>query len=127
LSRNECLSDRNPGVFFPGTKYDEEKVRWDLLPWEGIEDVAKVMTYGAKKYAPDNWQKVKPLRARYFAAALRHIMAWNKEEILDHESGLPHLAHAICCLLFCMWGDNVCLDATTSSPAGDSGSRVHPN
>ena len=39
-------------------------------------------------------------------ACHRHLQAWWSGERLDKESGLPHLAHAVCCLLFLMWGDD---------------------
>jgi hypothetical protein len=86
-----------------GVKFDKQKVRWDLIHWQTYEDVAKVLTFGAVKYSDDNWKKV--LRGergpdRYFAAAMRHLVAWKKGEIIDPESGLPHLAHAQCCLMF---------------------------
>ena len=87
-----------------GIKYDGDKPRWELLPIYPVEETVKVLTYGAKKYDDDNWRKVKPLRQRYYAAALRHIFAWWKGEKLDPESGLHHLAHAICCLIFLMEG-----------------------
>jgi len=38
-----------------GTKYDEDKPRWDLLPFTEVEKVVKVLTMGAKKYADGNW------------------------------------------------------------------------
>ena len=44
-------------------------------------------------------------RARYFSAAHRHIHAWVGGELRDRESGLPHLAHAVCCLLLLAWFD----------------------
>jgi len=88
-----------------GVKYDVQKDKWDLLPIYEIEQVVKVLTLGAVKYAPDNWQKVEPYRDRYYSACLRHIVAWRKGEVFDKETKLPHLAHAICCLLFIMWGD----------------------
>lgn len=89
----------------PGTKLDPEKPRWDLLPWKPVAIVVDVLTYGAKKYAPDNWQKVPSAQRRYFAAAQRHLIAWNEGEGTDPESGLPHLAHAACCVLFLLWFD----------------------
>ena len=87
-----------------GVKYDSEKLRWDLLPVEPIEQVVGVLSYGAKKYDDENWRKVDNQRRRYYAAALRHIVAWWKGEKLDPESGYHHLAHAICCLVFLMEG-----------------------
>jgi hypothetical protein len=82
-----------------GKKYDQEKPRWELLPLATVEDIVKVMTFGAKKYGDNNWKLVEP-KQRYFAAALRHLKAWQSGEIIDKESGLPHLAHALCSLLF---------------------------
>lgn len=83
-----------------GLKLDAGKTRLDLLPPVAIEQVGRVLTFGAAKYAPDNWRKVDGWRWRYAAAALRHMFAWLRGERLDQESGLPHLAHAGCCLLF---------------------------
>lgn len=48
----------------------------------------------------DNWRKVPELRRRYYAAAMRHLVAWWGGERLDPESGLHHLAHALCCVAF---------------------------
>jgi len=86
-----------------GAKHDGGKPRWDLLPMGPVARVVDVLTFGATKYAPDNWQQVAEPGGRYFAAALRHLAAWSDGERLDPESGLPHLAHAACCLLFLLW------------------------
>lgn len=83
-----------------GVKYDKDKDRWDLLPFAATEQVVKVLTHGAKKYAPENWRKVEGWRWRYLGAALRHVSAFALGERIDPESGLPHLAHACCCLMF---------------------------
>lgn len=83
-----------------GRKFDSEKTRLDLLPFRALEKVGEVLTYGAKKYEPDNWRHVEGWRWRYLGAVLRHIFAWQRGERLDPESGLPHLAHAACCVLF---------------------------
>lgn len=82
------------------TKYDAGKARWDLLPLRSLSAVVDVLTYGAAKYEPENWRTVPDARARYTAAAMRHLVAWQLGEASDPESGLPHLAHASCCLLF---------------------------
>lgn len=83
-----------------GAKHDAGKPRWDLLPVVALDDVAKVLTFGAAKYQPDGWRFVDGWRARYCAALLRHVAAWMRHERIDPESGLPHLAHAACCVLF---------------------------
>lgn len=88
-----------------GRKDDNGKARWDLLPWRQVQSAVDVLTFGAKKYADNNWQKVENPRERYFAAAQRHIADWRGGEKNDPESGLPHLAHAVCCLIFMMWFD----------------------
>lgn len=89
-----------------GAKHDGGKDPWHLLPWGPVRDIVRVLAYGAKKYAPNNWQEVPQARERYFAAAQRHLLAWwDDGERTDAESGLPHLAHAACCLLFLAWFD----------------------
>ena len=89
-----------------GRKDDSDKLRYDLLPWPEVSEIVDVLTFGAVKYEDDNWQRVPDQRRRYFAALQRHLLAWWDGERLDPESGRTHLAHAGCCLLFLMWGDN---------------------
>lgn len=76
---------------------------WDLLPWAEAEEVIKVLTFGAKKYAPENWKKVQNGEKRYRAAALRHLSAIGQGIQKDGETGLTHYSHAICSLLFAAW------------------------
>lgn len=97
---------RGPFDAATGRKDDSGKARWDLLPWGPVGDIVAVLTYGARKYADDNWQIVPDPRRRYFAAAMRRLTAWYSGERRDPESGLPHLAHAGCCLLFLLWFDS---------------------
>jgi hypothetical protein len=82
----------------------EVKIRWDLVPWREMTDVAKVLTDGAMKYEDNNWKSVRPT-SRYIRAAISHIMKWVTGSKADEDSGLHPLAHAICCLLFLMWFD----------------------
>jgi hypothetical protein len=83
-----------------GQKHDEGKLDWTLLPPEALEEVVKVLQHGALKYGRDNWRRVPDGRRRYIAAAHRHLHAVSLGELTDPESGLPHLAHAVCSLLF---------------------------
>jgi hypothetical protein len=78
----------------PGLKYDDDKLRMDLLPPKSIEELAKVLTYGAEKYGDNNWQNVES--HRYNAALLRHLFAWMGGEERDGESGIHHLSHVLC-------------------------------
>lgn len=79
-------------------KFDGGKARWDLLPFDFLDEVAEVLKYGANKYAARNWEKGMAW-GRLLAAALRHLTAWARGIERDEESGLSHLAHAACCVL----------------------------
>jgi hypothetical protein len=83
-----------------GEKHDNEKPRFDLLPPMAVTEMAKVLTFGAKKYAPDNWRKVPDAKARYTAALLRHAFAYLGGEVEDTETQLNHMAHIMCCAAF---------------------------
>jgi hypothetical protein len=78
-------------------KQDTGKLRYDLMPFDALDYVAKVLTYGIKKYPrpEENWRvnSVKDDIYRYKAALLRHYSAMAQGETLDSESGLPHMAH----------------------------------
>ena len=80
-------------------KFDGDKLRMELLPVRPIEDIASVLTIGAKKYADRNWEKGFDY-SRTYGALQRHMHAWYKGEDNDPETGLSHLAHAGCCLMF---------------------------
>lgn len=88
-----------------GRKFDDGKPRPELLPAAQLLDVSRVLAAGAKKYADDDWQKLDGGHRRYTGAALRHILARMSGERNDPETGLPHLAHATCSLLFAAWHD----------------------
>ncbi|HED1699294.1 TPA: hypothetical protein SHR06_001688 [Campylobacter jejuni] len=83
-------------------KFDDGKLRYDLIPPEVTEQLAKVLTYGANKYKPHNWKKCKD-KDRYVAAAYRHLEAWRKGEQIDMESGLSHLAHTLTNIAFLLY------------------------
>lgn len=83
-----------------GMKYDEDKPQYSLIPANALLEVVKVLTFGAKKYSPDNWRRVEDAERRYFDAANRHMWQWAMGEELDDETGLHHLASAVSNLLF---------------------------
>lgn len=82
-----------------GLKYDQEKPRVDLLDPLALEGLARVLTFGAKKYAAHNWRGGISF-CRLLGAALRHIFAILRGEDVDAESGLPHVDHLGCCWMF---------------------------
>lgn len=82
-----------------GVKFDDGKTPYDLLAPEMLENTASVLGFGAAKYGARNWERGMSW-SRVFAALMRHLWAWWRGERLDPESGLPHLSHASCCLMF---------------------------
>jgi len=78
-----------------GLRYDADKVRHDLLPPNAINELAKVLTFGAKKYAPNNWMKGMAW-SRIIGPLKRHLNAIERGEDYDPETGLLHSAHVMC-------------------------------
>lgn len=89
-----------------GKKYDQGKTRFDLIDYNQIEKLAKVLTSGANKYGDNNWQDLPDFDNRYFAALMRHLLAWRRGELIDPESNMPHLAHVMCNTMFLMWKED---------------------
>ena len=89
-----------------GKKNDNGKNRLDLICPEFIEAVGEVLTFGAEKYEPNSWQNIEDGANRYYAAAMRHLIAWRKGELTDPESGLSHLAHVACNMMFLSFYEN---------------------
>lgn len=87
-------------MFDQTRKFDGNKLRMDLIPPQAISAIAEVLTYGAEKYSPESWRLVEPFYDRYYAAALRHLIAWRSGEKIDPESKISHLKHALCNLVF---------------------------
>jgi len=85
--------------FGTALKFDTDKLPLHLLSTEAMNQTAAVLKFGAQKYAEHNWRKGFAW-SRPLAAAMRHITAFNDGEDRDPESGLSHLAHAACCIMF---------------------------
>jgi hypothetical protein len=84
-------------------KFDSAKTDMSQLPLADLELLAQVLEYGAKKYTRDNWKQGGGHDPnRLIAACLRHLAAYQEGEKRDPESGLPHIAHACCNLVFIM-------------------------
>jgi len=66
---------------------------YSLIPWDAMDEVARVYAFGAEKYASHNWRKGYEW-SKSFSSLCRHIFAFWRGDDRDPESGLSHLAHA---------------------------------
>lgn len=86
-----------------GVKLSSGKLMWRLLPWDVARDVVAILTWACTtkvpSYPPDGWRTVQGGIDKYSDAAERHLVEWRLGVRVDHESGLPTLAHAICDLM----------------------------
>jgi hypothetical protein len=86
----------------------------DLLPVRSLLAASRVLEHGAKKYGEQSWREVDNFEARYYASALRHLFAWASGEMVDPESGLSHLSHALTNLMFLVEREEENEEAETS-------------
>ena len=82
-----------------GQKFDKDKPRLDLLPFDALEAISEILAFGAKKYGDRNWEKGMDW-SRLFRATLGHLWSWWRGAKADEETGKSHLWHAGCCILF---------------------------
>lgn len=78
-----------------GLRYNEGKLRYDLLHPVAQEGVVKVLTKGAIKYAPKNWEKGMSWTS-VIASLKRHLAEIEKGIDIDPESLLLHIDHVQC-------------------------------
>jgi hypothetical protein len=92
----KCEYDKAVAILeqVPGTKYDEDKLQYSLIPSYALEEIARNLTIGLKKYKErDNWKKVPNAEQRYLDALYRHLEAHRKGEIYDADSSSPNMPH----------------------------------
>lgn len=92
-----------------GRKDDGGKVRIELFPGDALFAISQVLTFGATKYADRNWE-LGMSWGRVFGALQRHLWSWWQGKApttksflfgeLDTETGMSHLWHAGCCVVF---------------------------
>lgn len=73
-------------------KSDKNKLDYSLIDVYFVEELAKVLQFGADKYGKNNWQNCDDI-TRYLNALERHFIEIKKGKFLDDESGLSHIAH----------------------------------
>lgn len=79
--------------------YSLAKAPWHLLPWDAINEIVKVLRHGARKHGDRDWERGYPV-SKHMAAMCRHFVAWWLGQDNDPGSGLSHMAHAGCRVLF---------------------------
>ena len=79
-----------------GRKFDSNKLRFDLIPVEPLQELARVYTIGAKKYGDRNWENGLSW-SRLFAAMMRHAWKFWMGERNDPEDGQHHLSSVAWC------------------------------
>jgi hypothetical protein len=89
------IGDVNSNARGSGARYNDGKPDFSLIPLCTLEDEAQVWMYGREKYAAWNWAKGMDWSVP-LASILRHLAAFQRGQDTDPESGLPHLAHAMC-------------------------------
>lgn len=101
----------------PKAIHGRAKPSLSLIPGAAQVAVAGVFQLGATKYGPYNWRKDPVEAETYVSAAQRHLFSWFDGEDIDEESGEPHLAHAVACLM-------ILLDASAAGKMIDN--RPYP-
>lgn len=80
-------------------RFNEGKPRWGLVHFESLVPMIRVLEFGAKKYAPENWKKGLDLR-EILESMQRHLAALMDGEETDKESGISHMGHIQCNAMF---------------------------
>ena len=77
---------------------DSGKLRAGLVLGDfsnALNELVKVGTFGVNKYSESGWLEVEEGVKRYTDALYRHLLKHNTGELLDPDSGLTHLSHAL--------------------------------
>ena len=96
----------------PGAKLDGGKMRPALVLGgfaSAVDAMVKVGSDGARKYTDNGWKTVPNGKARYEDALLRHLLAHLRGELIDEESGSPHISH-------CMWSAAAIYELSEGTP-----------
>lgn len=88
-------------------RYNRGKPEYSLIALDCLQDCAKVLAFGAKKYSRNNWRKGMD-QTTILDSLLRHIAALQSGETVDPESGLPHIGHIQCNAMFLGNSNNYC-------------------
>lgn len=80
-------------------RFNDGKLQWSMVDFKSLEDMVRVLEFGAKKYSRDNWKKGLKT-TEVVDSMLRHVYAYLDGEDIDPESGINHTGHIMCNALF---------------------------
>lgn len=80
-------------------RYNQGKLEYSMLDLTKLQEAVKVLMFGKVKYARDNWKKGMNTSS-IIDSLMRHLSAIQNGEVIDPESGLSHLGHLQCNILF---------------------------
>lgn len=99
LSYVEKLDDIGKKLDAQAKRYNSGKLQWTQIDFNSLEELVKVLEYGAKKYGKDNWKKGLPI-TEIAESLLRHLFAFLDGEDNDKESGESHIGHIMANAMF---------------------------
>lgn len=84
-----------------GARFNAGKAQLSLIleAQQGLTEAARVLEFGAKKYARGNWHKGLS-HTRICDSLLRHLTSYLSGEDVDPESGCKHVGHILVNALF---------------------------
>jgi len=84
-----------------GTRHNSGKTQLSYILDADIamKGMCDVFEFGAKKYERNNWKKGLNTK-EVMDSLLRHLTSYASGEVLDPESGLPHIDHITCNAVF---------------------------
>ena len=104
-------------------RYNSGKIDFSLLDFKSLIPMIDVLEYGKVKYTvyddegkmlisgANNWKKeMHP--EEILKSMLRHITSMSDGELLDNESGLPHIGHVMCNAMFYIYHSKIEYDRT---------------
>lgn len=78
-----------------GLRFNEGKLRYDLIHPKSLKGLVSVLTAGANKYAERNWEKGMKW-SNVISSLKRHLSAIELGEDYDKETGMLHADHLQC-------------------------------
>lgn len=83
-------------------RFNQSKLRWNLVDFQSTAEMLKVLEFGANKYAPDNWKKGLH-REETLESIQRHLIELFNNKEFDDESKLHHMGHIMCNAMFYLY------------------------